>query len=697
MHTGTLSTARARSGRILHLIYSISPTLIAVVLAAVGLGGTYVLYKKVQETEFTHLDRRTATEVHHVVLETESGVSARLRSLDRLAAWWVSQGPPLDPEDWQSDSGLLLPRPEGLLEAVWIDTGLRVLWSVEPGAIRVQGRREIPPEVLGRVPASGKAAGATICGPPRGGILFVCTAARSRSRVVGYVVGIYQTAPLLDSILDADLPPEYDVTVLAAGQPIYRHRALDEPLGTPRAALLTVPGEVWDLRLALPVSDSAGLHSFIALFGLAVTALLVIAARTAHTSARRAAQLSEANAALLEEERARRRTLADFQTLLDVVPIGIVVSYDPNGRTAWSNPASAAMLGVPRDLNVAMIGPDAGRIPYRILRNGVDVPVDELPLYRAVRDGTPVVEEEFDIVRGDGSVVKTLSYAAPLLDETGAVRGAVIAFVDITGQRRAEEERKLLMERLQRSEKLKSLAVMAGGIAHDFNNLLTTIMGRTALAYGEAPESGEIRTHLAESLATAERAALLVRQLLAYSGHPFHRLTMLDLPVLVREMGDEIRSYVPGAVAVEFHLEEAPPPILADAAELRDVIRNILSNSVEALAGEGAIEIRSASRELSAQQIETLFPYDSLVPGKYVCLEIRDSGCGMSPEVARSVFEPFFTTKFAGRGLGLSAAQGIVKAHGGGIRVETAQGQGTLVEMVFPCAPDAEITAPCAG
>jgi signal transduction histidine kinase len=686
-----MGTGTSVPGRWLRILYSLPLNWIAVVLAVLGLGGTYALYTKLEVTESQHLARRTATELGHVGLEILSGVGSRLQPLHELVDWWIYQGRPLAAEDWKTDSRLFLDRADGLTEARWVDTRLRTRWSVRPGGVPTPDVRPLPAEMRPCLDRARKHEEVLICGPVRAGELFAAVPGNRGGITVGYLVGVYAVPRLLHSVLDPGLPDEYDVTVFADGAQAYRHPSSSAQLESAQSMAIRLLGDTWTLTLALPMSSIATERSWVMGFGLIVTALLFLAMRIANTSRRRALALTDAYAALTEEERARQRSLADFQTLLDVVPIGIAVAHDPECRTIWSNPAAANMMGVPQEQNISMSGPESGSLPYKLVRQGVEVPPEDLPMQRAARTASAVLGEELDIVRADGTVVRTLAYAAPLFDERGKVRGVVNACVDVTGQKHAEEERKLLLERLQRSEKFKSLALMAGGMAHDFNNLLTAIMGHAALASNDPRAAGEIRSHLAESIRASERAAALVRQLLAYSGHamPLQEATNIDISAVVSGMRDEIRAAAPAEAAIELHLADPLPPVRGRPSELREVLRNVVANAVDALAeGSGMIHIQTAEAQFSAAALAALFPYEDLQPGRYVRLEVRDTGCGMSPEVARSIFDPFFTTKFTGRGLGLSAAQGIVKAHRGAIRVESAVGQGTRVEIVFPVAQE---------
>jgi signal transduction histidine kinase len=679
-----MSTGTRVPGRPLRVLKLPPLNWIAVVLAVLGLGGTYVLYTQLQSMELQHLKRRTATELGHVAHQTQDGLAERLYALQSLAQWWISQGRPLDIEDWKSDSRLFLDRASGLAEVRWVDPGFHVQWSVHPGDLPAALSGELAPEMRACANAARNREAPVVCGSPQDGNVTVFAAARREGHVIGYAVGTYRVTALLDAAL-AELPADYDVSIRAEGRKIYHHPAAAAWSGDRLSAPIRLPGMSWSLSLALPASETTVLRFCIAVFGLLVTLLLCLTAQVARISRRRAAELTKAYAALMEEERGRKRGLADFQTLLDVVPIGIAVAQDAACRIIWTNPALGAMLGAAPGQNISKSGNGVGSRSFRMLRGGVEVPACELPMQRAAATGSPVLGEEMELVRADGAVVHTLSYSAPLFDESGAVRGVVNACVDITGKKRAEREKELLVDRLKRSEKYKSLALMAGGMAHDFNNLLTAIIGHASMACEDAPVSGNLREHLEDCLSASGRAATLVKQLLAYSGNALHQLENTDLTELIREMRNEIRAGAPGSVHLEFRLAEGLPPIRADRSELRAAIRNVVANSVEALAGgEGRIEIQTGLCELLREDIAGRFPDDDLQPGGYVRLEIRDTGCGMSPEVARRIFDPFYTTKFTGRGLGLPAAQGIVRAHRGAIRVETSLGRGTRVEIVFP-------------
>jgi signal transduction histidine kinase len=300
----------------------------------------------------------------------------------------------------------------------------------------------------------------------------------------------------------------------------------------------------------------------------------------------------------------------------------------------------------------------------------------------AARTKQPVANQYLDLVRSDGTVRHTLSYAAPLFDEHGRVRGVIDACVDIT-------ERKQLEDRLQNAEKYQSLALMAGGIAHDFNNLLTVILGNAASVALTLPAKSKGRDSLDDLQIAATRAADLVAQLLAFTGRFWCEVHPVVLTTEIRKLTTRIREIVAPAAAIRYDLSFDLPPIQAGATELQQIVECLVANAAEALPEDdsGAIEIRTSRCELSDRDIQILYPDAQLAPGTYVRLEVSDNGCGIPDEILARVFDPFFTTKFVGRGLGLSAVQGIVRALGGAIRLDSSLHHGTRAEVIFPARP----------
>jgi len=257
---------------------------------------------------------------------------------------------------------------------------------------------------------------------------------------------------------------------------------------------------------------------------------------------------------------------------------------------------------------------------------------------------------------------------------------------DITARKLAEEATGRLEQKMQETQKLESLGVLAGGIAHDFNNLLSVILGNASLARLEAGEHSASGIRLESIVTAANRAAELCRQLLAYAGRASFTLSRLNLNQLVTETTRLLELSISKQARLEFTLAPALPAIEADASQLQQIIMNLVINASESLEENraGLIRLGTTVVRLPLRDAGPTGPVAELPPGDYICLEISDNGCGMSPEVLGRIFDPFFTTKFTGRGLGLAAVQGIVRTHQGALRVTSAVGQGSTFRIYLP-------------
>ncbi len=298
-----------------------------------------------------------------------------------------------------------------------------------------------------------------------------------------------------------------------------------------------------------------------------------------------------------------------------------------------------------------------------------------LSLISGIASGqSPIAEISMRVVGADGAHRWLLARCRALIDTAGRAQVLVGAFTDITDQRRIEEERERLEHQLRHTQKLESLGVLAGGIAHDFNNLLHGILGYARLGLDVLPDDSPAKPLLQLSIVSAEKAADLTRQMLAYSGRGKFVIEPVDLSQLVREMSELLQASITRTATVELDLAAGLPPVEADATQLRQVVMNLIQNASDAL-GEhtGTIRLRTACRE-------------SDEGGPTLVLEITDTGCGMTADVRARMFDPFFTTKFTGRGLGLAAVLGIVRAHHGTIEVKSEPGRGTTMEVLLPAS-----------
>jgi nitrogen-specific signal transduction histidine kinase/CheY-like chemotaxis protein len=266
----------------------------------------------------------------------------------------------------------------------------------------------------------------------------------------------------------------------------------------------------------------------------------------------------------------------------------------------------------------------------------------------------------------------------------GAPSGLVGLSLDVTERQQAEAERRKLQAKLLEVQKLESLGLMAGGIAHDFNNILTVILGNASNALYSLPDDSPVRQDIEAAMAAAQRAADLTRQMLAYSGRARFEVKPLDLSHQVREIAALVATTMPGKVQLRLELAELPA-VLADGAQLQQVIMNLVLNAAEAIGdGAGHVSLATECRSIGPDEARTLSPDEPLAPGRYVFLRVSDTGCGMDADTVTKIFDPFFTTKFTGRGLGLAAVLGIIRAHKGAILVDSTPGKGSTFTVVIP-------------
>jgi PAS domain S-box-containing protein len=239
-------------------------------------------------------------------------------------------------------------------------------------------------------------------------------------------------------------------------------------------------------------------------------------------------------------------------------------------------------------------------------------------------------------------------------------------------------------------QKLESIGVLAGGIAHDFNNLLHVVLGNADIALGQLPKGAPAREPLEEVVRATLRAADLTRQLLAYSGKGAFVVRHINLSQEVREMATLLRTAISKQAVLQWELSTDLPPISADATQIRQIVMNLITNASDALGDAGGvITLRTGflqAGELNREHFDAP-PYGSAgetLNTPYVFLEVCDTGVGMTPDTLSRIFDPFFSTKYSGRGLGLAAVMGIVRAHSGLIRIRTEPDQGTSFRVLFP-------------
>ncbi len=285
---------------------------------------------------------------------------------------------------------------------------------------------------------------------------------------------------------------------------------------------------------------------------------------------------------------------------------------------------------------------------------------------------------------GEGRPLSLLSLAADVTERVLAEQAA----------RESEAARAAIERKLLETQKLESLGVLAGGIAHDFNNLLTGILGNASLMLHDLPAVSPLRDQAEQIEAVAVRAADLCKQMLAYSGKGRFVLQRLDLNDLVEETARLLRVSISKKATMRFRLRPTLPAVEADATQLRQVVMNLVINASEALGDAvGEIDITSGVMHADCDTFAAAVLAPDLPEGDYVFVQVADTGCGMAPDVKARIFDPFYTTKFTGRGLGLAAVLGIVRGHGGALRVDSEPGCGTTFRVLLPYA-DGPVEAP---
>jgi PAS domain S-box-containing protein len=258
------------------------------------------------------------------------------------------------------------------------------------------------------------------------------------------------------------------------------------------------------------------------------------------------------------------------------------------------------------------------------------------------------------------------------------VDGWIAVVTDITDARR-------LHEASAARQKLESVGMLASGIAHDFNNLLGGVLAQAELALGELAAGLRPEEQLKAIRDVAIRGSEIVRELMIYAGKDHETRELVDLSELVSEMLQLLKISVSKHATLETDLGEDLPAIWANAAQLRQIVMNLVTNASEAL-GERDGAIRVTTRCAKVDPGSSVGTSDRLAGGDYLQLEISDTGSGMSPETQARVFDPFFTTKSAGHGLGLAVVSGIVRGLGGAIHLSSELGWGTTFQILLPSA-----------
>jgi len=395
-----------------------------------------------------------------------------------------------------------------------------------------------------------------------------------------------------------------------------------------------------------------------------------------------------------ESERALKNSERRFRTLVEQSPLAMAL-YQADGTLIETNQASDQMWGIQPHVKEQLNGRyniledpqlvETGLMPF--IRRGFDGEALELPVVHYDPSASPVLRgtqmREF-WVRG---------HLYPVRNADDQIEFVVLIHEDVSALKSAEQDRVSMVEQVLETQKLESLGVLAGGVAHDFNNLLTSILGHASLVADQVAPGSETAQSLQAIEDSAEHAAALCRQLLAYAGKGQFLVESVDVSAEVEKIAGMLSMSVSKNATVRRNLTSGLPAIEADATQIRQIVMNLITNASDALGDEaGVIRLSTGTVLRSAEQLAATVLGEGLSPGRYVFIEVSDSGAGMEASTAARVFEPFFTTKFTGRGLGLAAVLGILRGHGGTIELDTAPGTGTQVRVLFPVQEEGRAT-----
>ena len=317
-------------------------------------------------------------------------------------------------------------------------------------------------------------------------------------------------------------------------------------------------------------------------------------------------------------------------------------------------------------------------------------------LEQSLKEGKTGSEIDYRIVRADtGEIRHVHSKTSHIRDDTGRPLYSIGLIQDVTEQVLAKQEHARMEAHLQEIQKLESLGVLAGGIAHDFNNILMSIMGYAEISKSKLSAQSPIYSNLDQIIQSGQVASDLCSQMLAYAGESSVKEEIFCLETLIENTLQMLQTSIAKTSRLRLNIRQDLPCIAGDPSQVSQILMNLVINASEAIGKSGGtITLSTDLLDPAADAPATPYVIAPEGPGPYLSLTVSDTGCGIKPENLSRIFEPFFTDKFMGRGLGLSAVLGIVRAHSGALHVDSEPGRGTTFRVLFPAVPNAECPAP---
>ena len=373
-----------------------------------------------------------------------------------------------------------------------------------------------------------------------------------------------------------------------------------------------------------------------------------------------------------EGERAAERELLD--ALFEHLPVGVLLR-DAAGRYTRANRRAAQIFEIEREHLIGMMPAELLKRAQITQPNGLPLKPAQMHSALAVQTQQPVSPRPALITTPKGNRRRLVARAAPVALDAGEL-GSVVVIEDVTEQHTTQEQ-------LRQSQKMESIGLLAGGVAHDFNNLLTAIQGNTQLALRKLGADDPVRQRLLEVEKAAQRAAMLTRQLLAFSRRQYLERKPVNLNETINDIMKMVRRLIGEDIEVRLNEAAELGLVFADPGQIEQVLMNLAVNARDAMPQGGLLIIETRNTELDAAYCRR---HSYVKPGRYVEIKVSDTGCGMDAETRARIFEPFFTTKELGKGtgLGLSTVYGIVKQHDGHINAYSEPGHGTTFRIYLP-------------
>jgi two-component system, cell cycle sensor histidine kinase and response regulator CckA len=386
---------------------------------------------------------------------------------------------------------------------------------------------------------------------------------------------------------------------------------------------------------------------------------------------------------LEKEVQARQKAEARYRTIFENAAEGILINETSSMKFKYINPAICQILGYSNDELTGLTWMD-------ILNSGsVDRVLSNFKTGEF--ENRSMAMQEVECLKNDG----TLIYADIVATSGIFIEGgyhSIVFFQDVTQKKKAEDEKKKIEAQLVQAQKLEAVGRLTGGIAHDFNNMLTTIIGNAEIALSGIKKTDALREIVEDIKEAGEKAAILTRQLLAFSRRQIFQPEIFNLNEVVTEMDKMLKRVIGEDIQLDVALSQDLDLVETDPGQIEQIILNLAVNARDAMPQGGKLTIETSEVEVDDEYASRHYP---MTPGHYVMLVVNDTGSGMTRETQSQIFDPFFTTKPKGKGtgLGLSIVYGIVKQSNGYIWVYSELNMGTTFKIYLPRVESDEYAA----